>query len=51
MRAVRLVAWKHEPEMQEVPEPEPGPGEVVVKVGAPGCATPTSISSTTSSRT
>ena len=36
MRALRLVSWKQEPEMQDVPDPEPGPGEVVVKIGGAG---------------
>lgn len=36
MRAVQLVGWKQGPEMREVPEPEPGPGQVVVKVGGAG---------------
>jgi propanol-preferring alcohol dehydrogenase len=36
MQAVRLIDWKREPEMQDVSEPDPGPGEVVVKVGGAG---------------
>jgi propanol-preferring alcohol dehydrogenase len=36
MRAFRLVSWKSEPELQDIPEPEAGPGQVVVKVGAAG---------------
>jgi propanol-preferring alcohol dehydrogenase len=36
MRALQLTAWKHEPELVEVPDPEPGPGEVVIKVGGAG---------------
>ena len=31
-----MVAWKTAPEYQEVPQPEPGPGQVLVKVGAAG---------------
>ena len=34
MKAFQLTEWKHEPELREVPEPEPGPGEVVVPVSA-----------------
>jgi propanol-preferring alcohol dehydrogenase len=34
MRALRLPDWKTEPELVEVPEPQPGPGQVVIKVGA-----------------
>jgi Zn-dependent alcohol dehydrogenases len=36
MKAYRLTAWQSPPEMQEVPVPEPGPGEVLVKVGGAG---------------
>src|SRR6266545_4454868 len=36
MRALRLMGWKSEPELVEVDEPKPGPGEVVVKVGGAG---------------
>lgn len=36
MKALQLVDWKHAPELRDVPEPEPGPGEVVVKVGGSG---------------
>jgi len=36
MRALRLMEWKSEPELVEVDEPKPGPGQVVVKVGGAG---------------
>jgi alcohol dehydrogenase, propanol-preferring len=36
MRAVRLERWQSEPVLREVPRPEPGPGEVLVKVDAAG---------------
>jgi propanol-preferring alcohol dehydrogenase len=36
MRALRLPAWKHEPEVAEITDPEPGPGEVVIRVGGAG---------------
>ncbi|MBY8874766.1 NAD(P)-dependent alcohol dehydrogenase [Micromonospora sp. PLK6-60] len=36
MRALRLPNWKTEPELVDVPQPEPGPGQVVVKVGGAG---------------
>jgi propanol-preferring alcohol dehydrogenase len=36
MRALRLMNWKSEPELVEVPDPEPGPGQVVVKIGGAG---------------
>ncbi len=36
MRALRLTAWKHEPELVEVPDPTPGPGQVLVRVGGAG---------------
>jgi NADPH:quinone reductase-like Zn-dependent oxidoreductase len=31
MKAVRLIAWKTDPELVEVPKPTPGRGEVVVR--------------------
>lgn len=36
MRALRLMSWKSEPELVEVDEPTPGPGQVVVRVGGAG---------------
>jgi propanol-preferring alcohol dehydrogenase len=36
MRALRLPAWKSEPELVDVAEPVPGPGQVVVRIGAAG---------------
>ena len=36
MQAFQLTAWQQEPELREVPEPEPGPGQVVVRVGGAG---------------
>ena len=36
MRALRLNSWKSDPVLEEVPRPEPGPGEVLVQVGAAG---------------
>lgn len=36
MKALQLTQWKHEPEFREVPVPEPGPGEVLVRVSAAG---------------
>ena len=36
MRAVQLVRWQAEPELREVDVPEPGPGEVLVKVEGAG---------------
>jgi len=36
MKALRLLAWKSEPELLEMPEPEPGPGDVVIRVGGAG---------------
>ena len=36
MRALRLKGWKSDPVLEEVPVPEPGPGEVLVQVGAAG---------------
>ena len=36
MYAVRLLAWKSEPVLVEVDEPEPGPGDAVVRIGGAG---------------
>ena len=36
MRALRLLEWKSEPVLEEVAEPEPGPGQVVVRIGGAG---------------
>ena len=36
MRALQLKSWKSEPVLTDVPVPEPGPGEVLVQVGAAG---------------
>jgi len=36
MKALRLIDWKTEPEIVEVPKPTPGPGQVVVKIGGAG---------------
>ncbi|MDZ7679461.1 MAG: NAD(P)-dependent alcohol dehydrogenase [Acidimicrobiales bacterium] len=36
MQALRLTAWKTDPELQEVDDPDPGPGQVVIRVGGSG---------------
>jgi propanol-preferring alcohol dehydrogenase len=36
MKALQLTAWKHDPELRDVPDPEPGPGQVVVRIGGAG---------------
>ncbi|HEY5168919.1 MAG TPA: NAD(P)-dependent alcohol dehydrogenase [Thermoleophilia bacterium] len=36
MKAYQLVAWQQPPELREVAVPEPGPGEVLIKVGGAG---------------
>ena len=33
MKALRLIDWKTEPQLVQVPTTTPGPGEVVVKIG------------------
>ncbi len=37
MRGLMLRQWRSEPELVDLPEPEPGPGEVLVRVGGSGC--------------
>lgn len=36
MRALRIVNWKSDPELVELPKPSPGPGQVVVRIGGAG---------------
>jgi propanol-preferring alcohol dehydrogenase len=36
MQALQLTAMQQPPELREVPEPDPGPGQVVVRIGAAG---------------
>lgn len=36
MRAFQLTQWQHDGEFVEVDQPEPGPGQVVVRVGGAG---------------
>src|ERR1700721_776253 len=36
MRALQLKSFQSEPELVDLPEPEPGPGQVVIKVGGAG---------------
>lgn len=36
MQALQMVAWQQPPELRTIAVPEPGPGEVLVKVGGAG---------------
>jgi propanol-preferring alcohol dehydrogenase len=36
MEAVQLTRWHHDAEVRDVPEPDPGPGQVVVRVEGAG---------------
>ena len=36
MKAFQFVEWQKPGELREVPVPEPGPGQVLVKVGGAG---------------
>lgn len=36
MRALQLVEWQQPPQLREVADPEPGPGQVLVRIGAAG---------------
>ncbi|MEE4276180.1 MAG: NAD(P)-dependent alcohol dehydrogenase [Thermoleophilia bacterium] len=42
MQAYQLVEWQQAPELRDVPVPEPGPGEVLIKVGG-ACACHTDL--------
>jgi len=37
MRGLMLTRWRSDPELVELPDPEPGPGEVLLRVGGCGC--------------
>jgi propanol-preferring alcohol dehydrogenase len=36
MQALQITQWQHDPELREVDQPDPGPGEVRVRVGGAG---------------
>lgn len=36
MKALQITGWKQAPELRQVDEPEPGPGQVVVRIGGAG---------------
>ena len=36
MRALQLARWKQPPEFVDLADPEPGPGEVIVRIGGAG---------------
>jgi propanol-preferring alcohol dehydrogenase len=36
MKAYQLLEWQQPPEFRDVPVPEPGPGEILIKVGGAG---------------
>jgi len=36
VRALRMIGFGRDPELVEIPDPTPGPGEVVIRVGAAG---------------
>lgn len=36
MKALQLTEWNHEAELREVDEPNPGPGEVLIRIGGAG---------------
>src|SRR6202047_4326484 len=36
MKAFQLTGWQKPPELREVPVPEPGPGQVLLKIGGAG---------------
>ena len=36
MRALQMTGWQHDPEFREVERPEPGPGQVLLRMGGAG---------------
>jgi D-arabinose 1-dehydrogenase-like Zn-dependent alcohol dehydrogenase len=40
VQAFQMTGWQQDPELREVPEPEPGAGQVVVRGGAAGACLP-----------
>ncbi|MGN6558119.1 MAG: NAD(P)-dependent alcohol dehydrogenase [Solirubrobacterales bacterium] len=36
MKAYQLTEWEHQPELRDVDAPEPGPGQVLIKIGGAG---------------
>jgi alcohol dehydrogenase, propanol-preferring len=36
MKALQLTDWQHEAELREVDQPDPGPGEVLLRIGGAG---------------
>lgn len=36
MKALRLTAWQNEPQLVDIDVPEPGPGQVLIRVGGAG---------------
>jgi propanol-preferring alcohol dehydrogenase len=36
MKALQLTGWKQDAELREVPQPDPGPGQVLVRIGGAG---------------
>jgi len=36
MKAYRFNQWKHSGQLEEVPVPEPGPGETLIRIGGAG---------------
>ena len=36
MKALQLTSWKHDAEFREVKQPDPGPGQVLVRIGGSG---------------
>jgi propanol-preferring alcohol dehydrogenase len=36
MKGIQLTAWQREPQLVDIPVPEPAPGEVLIRIGAAG---------------
>jgi alcohol dehydrogenase, propanol-preferring len=36
VKALQITGWKQPPELRQIDEPEPGPGEVIIRIGGAG---------------